>query len=227
MAESSLLLAQFKREVGQNVQFYTDLLKAIDKKINEKSLHSMLATQLTFTLFSLWEAFLSDIFISYVRKSPSKAIKNLRAKVNKSLYDKFGSDVSRNTHLNLGNSLSWHTATSILDPKEWNITRVEPVKFTQLANENLSARHAKLFSFTEKDTEFYKFTKKMRNYLAHGSIASRRELGLAIKSIENPDNLFLKARLGEIGPYLKQVVTGKSRVLLIADRLLQFADQLV
>lgn len=218
---------KFESKVMRNIEAYKDLLKAIDKKTNEKFLHNMIATQLAFAVLSLWEAFLSDILLSYVVKKPNKMLTRMEERVNQSIKDKFGNEILKCVFFKVKKHLTWHTLLHMIDPKGSNITRSEPTDFTQLANEYLTGRYARKFTLSQKDNEFYSFVKKFRNYLAHGSLRSRKELVIVIHKLKTPENSFLKGNVGCIGPYLKENISGKQRVLLIAERLIKVSEQLI
>lgn len=227
MVENKYIYDKFKSEVLRNIEAYNDLLKAIDKKINENFLHSMIATQLAFTILSLWEAFLSDILLSYIVKNPNKMFGKMEERVNQSIKDKFGNEILKCVIFKVKKHLSWHTLLHMIDSKGSNITRSEPTDFTQLANDYLTGRYARKFTLSQKDNEFYSFVKKIRNYLAHGSLLSKKELVIVIQTMETPENSFLKGNIGRIGPYLKENISGKQRVLLIAERLIKVSEQLI
>jgi hypothetical protein len=227
MLDRDKIQAQFESSIDHNVGAYNDLLKAIDKKTNEDFLHGMIASQLAFTLLSIWEAYLSDVIIAYVAKSPKKMMESIKERVEKSLKDKFGSEIAKSTALTFSHELSQNSIMGIIDPKGVNISRAEPRDFTNLANEFLTGHHARKFTFNQKDREFYIFLKKLRNYLAHGSVASREELNKVVASLAHADNAVFKCAIGRIGSYLKSPCSATSRVVVVSDRLKIFSRQLI
>jgi len=207
---------------------YDELLLSIYHKRNEESLKGMLSKQITFSILSLWEAFLSDILIAHIVDCSGVACSSFKERMQKSITDKFGKDALRYISIDFPKKLTWQKAYSLIDPKGWNISTNSAEKLTEKANMLLPAKHAKKFSLDAGDSEFFDYVRCLRHYLAHGSSSSKTELFNSAINLDEKVNASFKSPIGNISSYLKYCdASGKTRASHIVDRIEVIAKKIL
>jgi hypothetical protein len=200
---------------------------AVYNKRNQPSLESLLASQLVMSIAVAWEAFLTDLLITYVTLNPQPTIDSLKERIIRSTTDRFGSNAAKGIRFSFPRNLTKSHASGLTDPKGWNIPLNSAEALSHRANDLLAAQYAKKFSLNADDSNFIDLIICLRNFLSHRSSASRQELVKSIGSISGGSNSFLAGRFRDAENYLKFKANGTdTRAVLIVRRLVEIAQKL-
>jgi len=206
---------------------HEELKLAINNKRNEASLENELVIQFALHIVVLWEAFINDLLLAYIEMYPKRALDSIEKRVRQSNEDKFGKSVGKCLSFSRPSNLSRAKLSAIIDHRGWNITPQRAEKLSAKANELIISRFAKKLSLNSEDSELFDYAANLRNFLSHSSRGARGILRESISNLSGRNNLPLKAKLGQIGPYLKgEAQPRKSRVVYIAHRLQNIAKKL-
>lgn len=220
----SSIVRKFSSRVETDIAYHKELCLAVYGKKRQASLETMLSEQFVLNTAVLWEAFLSDVLIAYLAKSPSKYCVSVVGRMRQSLRERYGSTAARFATIRAPRTLSLASSAAVADPREYNITVASADALTSKANELLAASYAQKFALTSEDAAFVDFVIALRNFLGHRSKAARTRLkerlaGLAGSNVEFCGNL------GEVGSYLKATATtGETRAVALARRLVYVAN---
>lgn len=220
------IVSKFTRRTQSAIVHHEELLADIHSRKHQATLKTMSAEQFVFNIAVFWELFLNDILVSYLMKSPRQFSKNLENRINKSIKDKFGSMASSMVEFKMPRKLSTRKAALLVDPKNFNISIESAERLIRFANDSLASRHARLFSLDKNDTEFVDFVFAIRNYLAHRSDASRKQLKRSISPLSGV-NSNLNDSVSRVGFYLKKDIGGENRSILIGRRMIDIANKFI
>lgn len=228
MAQIKKVFTTFKERTLKAVDYHTELMLAVHLKRRQAILESILAEQFVLTIAVMWEAYVNDLLLAYVIKSPGVCLKNLQSRIKKGILDKYGSSVAKTVVFKWPRELDKSRALAILDPDGWNITARSAKALSERANDLLIASHAKKFFLNSDDREFIDALLCLRNYLSHHSKNSRRMLLNSILNIKSPStNAALKGPFFSAGSYLKKDNgLGETRAKFIARRLIEIGEKL-
>jgi len=211
---------KFNGKLDLLLSHHNELKLAIHNKKNEASLESELVTQFILSVSVLWQSFVHDLFIAYILMDHSRALATIKSRVSKSIEDKFGITVAKNVYFKSPKSQSRAKIIDILDPKGWNITATTSAQLSAKANEFLVSRYAIKFSLDSGNSEFFDYMVSLRNFLSHNSKGARKKFIETTNGLSENINRPLKARINQIGPYLKATVNNnRTRAGFIVHRL--------
>ena len=220
-------VAKFDNKLSALLSHHHELKLAIHNKRNEASLKNELVTQLALSLSILWESFLHDLIVSYILMRPHHTLTSLKLRIMQSVEGKFGEAVAKAVAFNSPSSLTRSKLLDLLNQRGWNITAASASKLADKANLLLAAPYAIKFSLDSEDSEFYDYSKGLRNYLGHTSDGAREVFKDTIGNLTETVNMPLKASLNQIASYLKApAIDNQSRVEYIAHRLKTLANKL-
>lgn len=220
-------LRKFNNRINTASGYHRELLNAVDQKTHQAALETMLAEQFVFNIVVYWEVFINDLLLSYLVMSPRQFSNNLKEKIQKSMTDRYGSSAARLVSFRYPRRLSISQASSLADPKNFNISITSASQLSERANYFLSARYARLFVLSQEDLQFIDFLIAIRNYLAHRSDGSRSVLKDSVSSLSGKNAGLRKVSILNIGTYLKEKnPAGETRSLVIAARLMEVASKL-
>jgi hypothetical protein len=81
--------ARFQKQVTNLLRDYEELLLAIHEKRRHASLATMISEQSVMLIAVLWEAFINDLFVSYVSGDPEQCFRNFKERFYQSNNEKF------------------------------------------------------------------------------------------------------------------------------------------
>ena len=227
MSEDRKIVAKFRAQASRAITNYDELVLAVHNKRNQQSLETLLAEQLVMSVAVAWEAFLTDLIITYLTLDANKGVKSLKDRIVSSVKDRYGTDAARILRFSVPKSLSKARVAGLVDPKGWNFSLATADSLSQKANDLLAGHYAKRFTLEADDSHFLDFLVSIRNYLGHRSDASRTALKDAISALGAGANASLNGALKDIGTYLKtKDESGKPRAVIVANRLIQIAGKL-
>lgn len=224
---SSDIKTLFAKRMSKATSCHEELILAVHNKRNERALQTMLVEQYVTLAVVTWETYLHDLFIAYILKKPDNALSSIEKRITQSVESKFGSGAANCLSFSVKTPLTEQRITSLIDPKEWNITVKSAQELTSKANDMLHATHAMKFSLDKADSQFLDFAIAMRNYLSHRSAGSRSVLKDALAKLSEPANQNFSASIQDLGSYLKHSLSsGKSRAVEFVQRLVGIANKL-
>jgi hypothetical protein len=219
--------ASFSKRMLRVTQCHEELILAIYKKTNEKSLKTMLVEQYVMLGVVSWETHLHDLFVVYIQSKPEVAISSMEQRITQSVEGKFGGRAADCIRFDVKKPLTTQRIESLLDPKNWNITVKSSNELASKANNWLHAKYAKAFSLDKADSQFLDFAIAMRNYLSHRSAGSRSTLKAALGNLSEAPNSSLIGSVRDLGAYLKHITpSGRSRAVEFVNRLMDIAGKL-
>jgi hypothetical protein len=218
---------KFCARVEKSIAHHDELLAAVQGKLRQAALETMLSEQFAFNVIVLWEVFLSDLLVQYLSMSPSRYTKDLKGRLLQSVKEKFGHPTAQFLRFSPPNKISVAQTRAMVDPKEYNITITSADALSRRANELLEAKYARLFTLNAEFAQFVNYIIAVRNYLAHRSTSSRKQLKTAVAALQGP-NQPLIGPVSKVGSYLKvRDQQNKTRSVLIAARLIELARTLI
>jgi hypothetical protein len=141
-----------------------------------------------------------------------------------SVREKFGHPTAQFLRFTPPTQISLAQTRAMVDPKEFNITITSADVLTRRANELLEAKYARLFTLNPEFAQFVNYIIAARNYLAHRSKSSRKQLKSAVGVLEGP-NLPFAGSVSKVGSYLKaRDAQNQTRAIVIARRLIVLAE---
>jgi hypothetical protein len=220
MSQLNTATGSFLKAVRRLIANHSELLLAIHNKKNEASLANELSSRTALGLIVLWENFVNDLVLAYAEDDPSRVLKSMKNRILQSVESKYGAACVRHVKCNFPQSMSARKIAALVDEKGMNITARTAADLAARANEILSGRYARKFTFDPKDSQFYDYVISLRNYLGHFSSRSLHSLRDTISKMQHPDNIVFQSSFTQIGAYLKvDTSAGKSRTILIGERL--------
>lgn len=218
---------RFDERASRALHNHQELVMAVHNKRNQSALESLLAEQLVMSMAVAWEAFITDLLVTYVSMNPDPSIVALKTKILRSTSERFGPDAAKAVRFSFPKSITKARAAGLTDPKGWNISVNSAESLSKRANELLAAQHAKKFSLNADDSQLFDLTICIRNYLGHRSTSSRKTLKSAIAAITGDANSFLVGRFNDAGTYLKKKdSSGDTRAVFLVRQLIQIAHKL-
>lgn len=221
------VVRSFISRIGTSISHHMELVRATDARPRQAALEAMLAEQLAMRVIVQWEAFVHELLIAYVVRDPAKALSSTGLRIRRSTQDKFGAVAAGRTTFSEALPLDRLSAEGLVDPKGENVKATSANLLATVANENLGAQHARKFSLNASDGQFVDFTTALRNYLAHRSTKSWKELIQAKSALTGIENSPLTGSMSSIGTYLRLPhKSADSRAVYMAKRLTTLARKL-
>ncbi|HVA66408.1 MAG TPA: hypothetical protein VNK24_05735 [Elusimicrobiota bacterium] len=221
------VVKRFVYSIGTAVSHHTELVHAAQSRPRHAALKGMLAEQFAMRVIVQWEAFIHDLIIAYIARDPSKCLSNSGIKIRKSVTDRFGAVAAGRTTFSEALPLDRVGAQGLIDPRGKNVKATSADLLASVANENLSAQQARKFSLNAVDGQFVDFTTALRNYIAHRSARSWKELVQVKKALTGAANLPFGGSMSPIGAYLRSPNHDlHSRAICLAKRLADIANKL-
>lgn len=218
---------RFQKQVTNLLRDYEELLLAVHEKRRQASLVTMISEQSVMLTAVLWEAFIHDLFVSYVSADPEQCFRNFKERFNQSNNEKFAG-VVRWVSLDFPVAINQLQAEKLLDPKGWNLAVRSAQSLSELANRHLNVVHAKKFSLEADDRDFLDYLVALRNYLSHRSSGARSDFINSVRALKPGGlNAPLSAPIQTVAMHLKQAVPGGTRVNVIGLRAVQVSAKLV
>lgn len=222
----AVVVRNFRGRLTTAIDHHRELLIAIHLKKREQALATMLAEQFVLSTTVLWEVFLSELLVTYLHESPEGYLISLKRRMLQSAADRYGSGAAKYTRVAFPKKVSRALASTLADPKDFNVTVKSADALASRANEMLAAESARKFTLVADDAQFLEFGIAIRNYLSHRSRASRETLKATIHSLGGP-NADLAGPFPNVGAYLKQKNPGgDTRALVVANRFVELANKL-
>jgi hypothetical protein len=223
---SGEVIRKFRKRLETVTGNHKELMLAVAGKRRQASLESTLSEQFALNATVLWELFISELLMAYVSEDPRHYLQALRARMEQSVKERFGSAALKCMHLDLPSVVAPDKVAAWLDPKDFNLTVKSADALAVRANATLAAQHARKFTLERDNSDLFNYILALRNYLAHRSDASRRQLQRSAATLGGA-NSELNAPIRTIGPYLKERISaGNTRATLVADRLSALAEGL-
>lgn len=219
--------SNFGKRLSTAVCHHSQLMVQVGNNKNQAAIETMLVEQFVMLSAVQWESFLNDLIIAYVVEDPDSAVASLKKRIENSTKQKFGEQAAKCMSFEVKKPIAWDRVVGLLDPDAYNITFASANELSSKANDYLGAMHAKKFSLGKSDSQFINYTVALRNYLSHRSNASRQSLKAAIAALTEPDNVAFKAKLVDIGTYLKtKDGNNVTRAVAFSNRLIQISQKL-
>jgi hypothetical protein len=129
----------------------------------------------------MWEGFLHELFVVYINREPSRLGRALETAITQSVQDKRGGAVSTHVRLDWPKHLTRATVIEILDRDDRNVSFKTAADMVQGAAEWLGTKHANKFkALTNGDRAAIDAWRSVRNYPAHRSSSSKKEMDSAL-----------------------------------------------
>jgi hypothetical protein len=222
------ILKRFLQRLDESERHHNELMVVVGLHRHRASLESLLATQFVLSLAVMWEAFVSDLILTYVTVSPETYLQNLKKRIDQSLNDKFGPGVAKRIRFTCPQNFNRAVAHSFLDHKGRNVTANSAQDLADRANEFLTGSLARKFSLDSDDRMFVDVLLGVRNFLSH---RSKQSLAVLKKSVSNltptGNNGPLCGQLTTVESFLKKnTFISKTRATFISARIREVASKL-
>jgi hypothetical protein len=208
---------------------YDTILAAIASGRGRTILVGALAEHFALELGVRWEGFVHDLFVAYLMQGKRAFLRSKNLNIMRSVGDRYGDGWLKLVRVR--NPLKWtpRLVEALIDPNQRNIVVTSADDLYHRATQLLGSRAIK-FSLNPDDRQLVNFVVALRNYLAHRSKASRKDLYQAAAAfISQGPNAELFGRLRQVSTYLRTgVKVGKTpRIKVVHARLSEIAGKLV
>ena len=140
------ILKWFLQRLDESERHHNELMTVVALHRHRASLETLLATQFVLSLAVMWEAFVSDLIVTYVSVSPGTYLQNLEKRIEKSLNDKFGPGIAKRMKFTPPPKFNRAVAHSFSHLSR-NVTATSAQDLADRANEFLTGSLARKFSF--------------------------------------------------------------------------------
>ncbi|MEZ5455863.1 MAG: hypothetical protein R3F04_07090 [Lysobacteraceae bacterium] len=179
---------------------------------------------------TLWEGYLSDVFVAYINRDRSAFCAQMVSKMQVKTEDAYAKRASTHASINMSNHLTVAEIRAILDANDYNVTFKSVDDLKEKAALWLAPAHRRNFlSLNAQQSAGLGTVRSIRNFLAHRSGASK----VTMQADLVDPNLDVPLRRGtnqikDVGSFLrsKPVVNQDSRQLRYFAFLEQRAHQL-
>lgn len=223
---STNIAIKFTKRINTVTDDHRELLLAINGKMRQARLESMLTEQFTFNIAVLWEGFLDELLLAHLVNAPDPYLKKKKEEVLKLVKKQFGLSASQMIRFMQPKKISLLKARGLVDQKNYNISIRSARELSDKATELLAAKYARLFNLSPEDADFFNFVIALRNYLGHRSDASRETVKRAVANLSGA-YIDLKGPTSNIGIYLKSTPNAHPRSIIIGKHLIHIANKLV
>lgn len=196
------------------------LVAGIPRPANRTTLEGALAEQFALALGVRWEGFVHDLFVSYLLQNKRSFMSARKASIKQSVSDKFGIPWGKSVRIKTFRNWTPRIVEGLLDPRERNIVVTSADRLYERATELLGSKAIK-FSLVPDDRALVDLVFALRNYLAHRSKASLKELNTIVGRFNNRGpNSGLSGRITMVDSYLRKRVGRRTqRIKLVYSRL--------
>jgi hypothetical protein len=222
------VVERFQLSLRQAEQNLDTLVAALPSRGPRKTLEGVLSEQFALELGVRWEGFIHDLLIAYLVAGRRAFLKAKRYSIKQNLRERFGDSWTRVVHIGTHRNWTPRIIETLIDPKQRNLTFTSADKMYERATELLGSRAIK-FSLDPEDRQLVNFVLALRNYLAHRSKASSKELSRIVA--EFPDegpNAELSGTLGRVASYLRNSgsIGRPARIRVVYARMIDIVQKL-
>ena len=198
------VVRSFRLSLREVQEHFDTILAAVPPGPTRVSLQGVLVEQFGLELGVRWEGFIHDLFVAYLLKERRAFWGSKKTSIRQSVTDRFGDAWGR--ALRMASPPRWtpRTVEALLDPKQKNIVVTSGDHLYERAKALLGSRAIK-FSLDPEDRLLLDFAIALRNYLAHRSKASFKELIRVVSSFTPVGlNAELSAPMRQLTTYLRR-----------------------
>jgi hypothetical protein len=177
--------------------------KATQVGVADEQAKKLVAEYLFVATATLFEGYLSDLFVAYINRDSEKLRGFLISKISIDAEDEYARRAVKHVESSIPH-LSVDRIKEILDPSGYNITFKTTAKMKEAAGTWLSdADKAHIVGVSAAECAVIDFIKAVRNYLAHRSEAARAKMDEALFATDLPDVFRRNANaVTDVGAYL-------------------------
>lgn len=219
----------FDNEIDGILSFYTNTLDKLTCKDDE----SRLASQTLMSAATIWECYLNDLVIEYIRKKPDAFYVHLKNSLKHKRTHKQKLIQKEYTVFQQPRRISLEKIVKLIDRNERNITFVTASDLGKKAKKWISEEYRDNFiCLPEQKRAVIDLLISLRNFIAHGSDSSLKRLNLAIKSSHlsqynlRRNSYGVSAGVSGHGKYLNAKKYGKTRVEVIITLIREIGSEL-
>jgi hypothetical protein len=229
-ADPDKVKQSFQQKLNELEQFLERVSKQIEGTSNEKADLSQLAESVFLSACVAYENMVSDLFLAYINRDPSKLQKQNETRIRQSIKQKFG-DWENRVQFTSYKHIPYSEIQGLIDPNNRNLTFKNAAEMKTKSNELLSRAYSKkINSCSQHDEQLIDTAKAIRNYIAHRSTGARDYMNQCLLKI---DTKTVNAGLGReqnkvdsAGSFLKTNINGKRRVRLYINRFRDIAGKM-
>lgn len=201
--------------------------KATQVGVADEQAKRLIAEYLLVAVATLFEGFLSDLFVAYINRDSEKFRGFLIGKISIAAEDEYAKRAVKHVERSMPH-LSVDRIKEILDPTGYNITFKSTAKMKEAAGTWLSdADKAHIVGVAAAECAVIDFVKAVRNYLAHRSEAARAKIDEALFATDLPDVFRRNTNsVGDVGAYLLNKQSGQLRFEHMLNHVRQLGAKL-
>jgi hypothetical protein len=214
----------FQDETTRLVNHFRRTRDRLAGSIHELADVSELARTTYAVLYTAFERFLSDLFISYINRDCSAYATSLGSRVEASIRDKFGPEAASHLTFQLPAHLSLASVEALLDQDGRNLTFSSVARIKDRASDWLVPAHlARINALGIAEERAIDTAHSIRDFIAHNSIAAKSVMNERLASVSlGGTNRYLgrgALEVHNVGSFLKAIFAGEHRVVHYANRL--------
>lgn len=214
--------------------YYKSTQLAVPKSIHRQGEYNRLAGQTLLAAMTYWEPFASELAIAIINRDSEPYALDMERRVRSSVKDRFGDFVSTHTSVSLPTHLTYSDISSLIDPRGENLEFKDCEDMLDKASRWFADPYrAKFLALDPADMKALDAARKIRNYIAHNSSRSWKEMNKALATVHrgHAGNAGLgraSRQVHSTGYFLQQTPWGQvePRVLLYCTRLRGIAEKL-
>jgi hypothetical protein len=225
------VIDDFKSQIDELSEYFGRVDAAIAGTTTRQKDISLLAEQSFVTAAVAFESFLSDLFVAFINRNPSKLQTEYESRIKESVKTKYGQWHSSQVKFVGVKHLSVDQISEIMDKDSRNITFSSAATMKAEASAWLPKDFANLFKkLSTHDEAAIDCVKAVRDFIAHRSDSAKDRMNDELKRVGTvPPNKDLgrgAQKVHYIGSFLKAEFQAKRRVQLYWERLKGIAESL-
>lgn len=171
--DPAIVRSTFDTQIAEALDFY----RALRPKLDSDSQATKLSALTLMTAATIWESFISDLFIAYINRDPSKFVLHLENALKSDMSSKQRQIQSRYAPFRSPTSIDKSTIASLVDENGNNITFPNATALKKRARLWITdANGAGIQSLSKQQLALIDLWIALRNHIAHDSERSRNAL---------------------------------------------------
>ena len=220
---------EVKEVFNKEIEGILDFYKSTMRKLKIKSDQNRLASQTLMSAATIWECFLHELVIAYIRKKPDRFIDHLESALDSQQSDKQKVIRKKYAPFCRPRSINTDDIVKIIDIDEKNIIFTHSSELGTKAKRWISEEHRRGFiGITQQKKAVIDLVISLRNCIAHGSESSLKKLRDAVNNshISCYDLDRKKYGINDHGAYLNSKKKGGRRVEIIIKVMKEIGEKL-
>lgn len=220
----------FEKFAIERLQHYSRLETLLKNSPNEKRDLSVLSETILHSTYVAFEVFISDLLLAYMNRDFSQYQADLKNRMHASITSKFGIWAAGRVKFDSIKHIGMDDLEQLIDPTGWNSTFKSTSDMQNKFKEWVSPNYTGgVLGLADDEILLIDTARAIRNFIAHNSSGSKAKMNDCLSTISTGsncrNNILARGihKIDDIGAYLKSVVSGQRRIVLIIDRLRNIA----